>query len=311
MSLPTSPTPLRMGPFEWGLLILLSIIWGGSFLFGRIAVQEVPPLTVAWLRVLLAAIVLAGVIAVLRYRWPASLTAWLPFLVMGLLNNVIPFSLILWGQKEIGSGLASILNATTPLFAAVIAHLLTDDEKLTANKVLGVLIGLAGVAILVGPTALGNLGGHGLAELAVLGAAVSYGFAGWWGRRLRSYPPIVSAGSQLICSSAIMTAFAVTLDQPWHLPMPSAAAIGAIVGLALLCTAIAYIIFFTIIARAGSTNVLLVTLLIPPSAMVMGAMFLNETLAWDDLIGALAIGLALVIIDGRAWRWLMGRTALG
>jgi drug/metabolite transporter (DMT)-like permease len=300
---------LRMGSSEWGLLILLSVIWGSSFLFGRIAVQELPPLTVAWARVLLAAIVLASAVAVLRHTLPTTWAAWVPFIVMGLMNNVIPFSLILWGQREIGAGLASILNATTPLFAGVIAHLLTDDDKLTANKTLGVFVGIAGVVILVGPTAMGNFGSHGMAELAVLAAAMSYGLSGWWGRRLRAYPAIVSACSQLICSSALLTLIVCVVDQPWLLPIPSMTAIGAVVGLAILCTAIAYIIFFTIIARAGSTNVMLVTLLIPPSAMVLGAIFLNERLAWDDVVGALIIGLALVIIDGRAWRWLMRRSA--
>jgi drug/metabolite transporter (DMT)-like permease len=205
-----------MGLREWGLLAVLSLIWGGSFLFGRVAVAEVPPLTVAWLRVLLAAVTLVAVVAAsgMLAQVPRTLIGWRPFAVMGLLNNVVPFSLILWGQQELGAGLASVLNATTPLFAAVVTHLFTEDEKLTGAKVTGILLGLAGVAVLANvPAAFSTAGGLAasaspLAYVAVLGAAASYGVAGLQGRRLKGTPPLVSACCQLICSSAILTVLA-------------------------------------------------------------------------------------------------------
>jgi drug/metabolite transporter (DMT)-like permease len=298
---------LQMGPVEWGLLAALSLIWGASFLFGRIAVQEIPPFSVAWIRVGLAAAILSSVVLATRSAIPRDLKGWAPYLLMGLLNNVLPFSLIFWGQKEIGAGLAAVLNATTPLFAGVIAHVFSADEKLGPAKIAGIVIGIAGVAVLVGPDAFGALGGHVMSELAVLAGAISYGFAGLWGRRFRATPPITSACCQLLCSTVILTPIVVLIDRPWLLPAPSPTVILALLGLAVLCTAIAYVIFFTIIKRAGSTNVMLVTLLIPPSAMLLGAIFLNERLAAPDLLGAAIIGLALLVIDGRLVRWFSAK----
>ncbi len=295
---------LVMGPAEWGLLVLLSVIWGASFLFGRIAVAEVPPLSVAFLRVAIAAVVLAVAIRVTGGEFPKSIAGWTPYLAMGLLNNVIPFSLIFWGQQEIGAGLASVLNATTPLFAAGLAHMLTSEEKVTALKLAGVLTGIAGVAVLVGPSALSGAGGHWLAEAAVLGAACSYGLAGVYGRRFRGTPALTSACCQLVCSSLILAPLVWLIDRPESLVLPGQQAVGAILGLAILCTSIAYVIFFTIIRRAGATNVMLVTLLIPPSAILLGALVLGEQMEASELVGSAIIGLALVIIDGRLPRRL-------
>ncbi len=296
-------TSLRMDRTAWALLLLLSAIWGASFVFGRIAVQELPPFTVAWVRVGLAAAVLLAVSMVAGYALPRTLQGWAPFAMMGLLNNVVPFSLIFWGQQEIGAGLASVLNATTPMFAGIVAHLATSDDKLTGNRIAGILIGIAGVAVLVGPAALTGIGDNVFAQLAVLGAALSYAMSGIWGRRLRGTPPLVSACSQLLCSTAMLTIIVALVDQPWRQPLPSWPVIGALVGIAILCTAIAYIIFFSIIARAGTSNVMLVTLLIPPFAMLFGAVVLGERLGLEAVWGATIIGLALLVIDGRAVEW--------
>lgn len=297
--MPNAAPPQRMGFIEWALLISLSVIWGGSFLFGRMAVQEVPPLTVAWVRVMIAAAVLAGVVAIGRFGFPRGWAGWAPFFVMGAINNAIPFTLIFWGQQEIGAGLAAVLNATTPLFAAILAHVFTSDEKLTAHKLAGVLIGIAGVGVLVGPDALSGLGASLAAQLAVLGAALSYGFAGVWGRRFRGLPPLTSACSQLICSTIILAPLALLVDRTWALAWPSPTVQAAILALAVICTSLAYVIFFTIIKRAGGTNVMLVTLLIPPSAILLGALVLGESLSLGELAGSIVIAVALVVIDGR------------
>lgn len=300
----TQPPPPRLGFTEWALLLSLSIIWGGSFLFGRIAVQEVPPITVAWVRVVIAAAVLAVVVALLRLGLPKSWAEWRPFFVMGAINNAIPFTLIFWGQQEIGAGLAAVLNATTPLFAGVLGHVFTTDERMSGHKLAGVLIGIAGVAVLVGPDAVAGLGQNLWAQIAVLGAAFSYGLAGLWGRRFRGLPPLTSACSQLVCSSIILAPLALFLDGAASLPWPSLEVQGAILALAVICTSLAYVIFFTIIKRAGGTTVMLVTLLIPPSAILLGVLVLGETLTMGEIAGSLIIGLALLVIDGRVLRLL-------
>jgi drug/metabolite transporter (DMT)-like permease len=228
-------------------------------------------------------------------------------MVMAFLNNIIPFMLIVRGQKEIASGLASVLNATTPLFGVILAHLFTDDEKLTLQRLAGVLTGIAGVAVLVGPEALFGSSTNLIGMLLVLGAAISYGASGIWGRRFKNTPPLVTATSQLTCSTLVLLPLTLAIEQPWQLAMPSGPAIAALIALAVLSTALAYIVFFRIMAVSGPTNTLLVTLLIPVSAIAFGTLFLDEVLLPRHIAGALVIGIALVILDGRAFALLRPR----
>lgn len=294
-----APPAPRLDALAWSLLLVLSILWGGSFLFGRIAVAELPPMTVAWVRVALAAAALLAGLLVAGQSIAPAFPRWRDFLVMGLVNNVIPFSLIFWGQTEIGAGLAAVLNATTPLFAAVIAHFATSDERLTGNRIAGLLIGIAGVLVLVGPEVWSGLGQSVWAQLAVLGAALSYGFAGLWGRRFRSFPPALSALSQLSASTLLLLPLVLIFERPLGLAMPSPTVVASVAALAVLSTALAYIVFFRILARAGGSNVMLVTLMIPPSAILLGWLVLGENLSAGQLLGAAIIGLALIVIDGR------------
>ncbi len=297
-------TAPRMGATEWLLLILLSILWGGAFLFGKVAVAELRPFTVVLGRVGLAALALLLIVRISGLRMPATPGAWAPFFALGLLNNIVPFSLIFWGQTQIASGLAAILNATTPLFGVVLAHLLTRDERLTAPRLAGVLLGLAGVAVIVGPAALHGGGLNLLAQLAVLGAALSYGCAGIYGRRFRGTPPLVTAAGQVTASALMILPVALLVDRPWQSAMPGAATWGALVGLALLGTAGAYVLYFRILATAGATNALLVTLLIPVSALLLGAAVLGEAVEPRQIAGMALIGLGLAVIDGRPLAWL-------
>nr|WP_298681698.1 DMT family transporter [uncultured Dongia sp.] len=309
MSIAPANTAPRMALQDWALLIGLSLLWGGSFFFAKIAVAEVPPLTVALMRVALAAAALHIVRVALRVPAPRDLGFWRDVFIMGLLNNAIPFSLIFWGQQAIGAGLASILNATTPLFTVLVAHVFTTDERAGPAKVLGVLAGMAGVAVMIGNDVVAGLGGHLWAELAILAAALSYGFAGVFGRRFRDRPPLVVASGQLTGSTCLLLLPVLLIDQPWALAMPSLSTMGAIVALALLSTALAYVIFFRILRRAGSTNLSLVTLLIPVSALLLGVLFLGEVIEPHHLIGMGLIGSGLVILDGRLWRF--SRAAFG
>lgn len=288
----------RLAAQDWALLLALSLLWGASYFFSKVAVGALPPLIVVGARVLIAAVVLLAVCRLLGVVPP--LRRWRDFLGMGAINNVLPFALIFWAQTEIASGLASILNATTPLFTAVLAHALTRDEKLTAAKIAGVCLGIVGVSVLVGIEALEAIGGSILPQLACLGAAVSYAFAGIFARRrLKDVPPLAAAAGQLSASSLMALPLVLLVDHPWTLPMPDGITIAALLGLALLSTALGYAIYFRILARAGATNILLVTLLIPPSAILLGALFLGESLALHHFIGFAVIALGLGAIDGR------------
>jgi drug/metabolite transporter (DMT)-like permease len=303
-----SPSSRRMmGPVEWLLLLTLSVLWGGSFFFAEVALAELPSFTVVLARVGLAALALLLIVLASGQRLPRSARLWGAFLVMGGLNNLIPFSLIVWGQTQIASGLASILNATTPLFAVVLAHALTRDERLTPGRLAGVLAGIAGVTVMIGPEALAGLGGQVLAELAVLGAALSYALAGIFGRRFRTTPPLVAALGQVCASTLMILPLALLTDRPWTLPVPGLATLGALAGIAVLSTALAYVIYFRILAAAGATNLMLVTFLIPVSALILGTTILAERLTPGQLGGMALIGLGLAAIDGRAVDWLLRR----
>jgi drug/metabolite transporter (DMT)-like permease len=284
------------------LLVLLSILWGGSFFFVAIAVREIPPLTLVLARVALAAMLLAAVARLLGLSLPRGLAAWRPYVVLAVLNNLVPFSLIVYGQTRIASGLAAVLNATTPLFTLVVARILAG-EPLTAARLGGVVLGVAGVGVLMGPNAASADAAGVLGMLCVLGAALSYGLSAFWMRRLVGTPPLVSAEAQLLCSTIMLLPVAGLADRFWALPMPGATTIAAVLGLAAVSTALAYIVFFRISATAGPSNVMLVTLLIPVSAAALGVLVLGERLAPHQIAGALVIASALVVIDGRLLAW--------
>ena len=305
MSVNASP---RMGLSEWGMLLLLALIWGGSFLFSRIAVLEVPPLTLVFYRVAIAAFVLNMFLVFSRNKGGNPDRLWTRFAVMGLLNNIIPFSLIFYGQQEIGAGLAAIVNAMTPIWTILIAHVFTADERLNANRIVGVALGFAGVALLIGLDSVDGLSGTAWGQIAVLGATISYGCASVYGRTFQDVAPMQTARGQLTASAILMLPVAAIADQFWTLPIPSAAAIWSVLLLAIVCTAIAYILFFTILARAGATNISLVTLLVPVSAVILGALILDETFAGRHLAGMTLIMLGLMVVDGRAIHWVLRRT---
>ena len=289
----------RMGSTEWAMLVTLSVLWGGAFFFSKVTVAALPPFTLVLGRTAMAAAALILVLQATGHRFPGNLRSWRAYAMMGLLNNVIPFCLIVWGQTQIASGLAAILNATTPLFTAILAHIFTHDEKLGGRKLAGVLTGLSGAVVMIGPELLGGLGRHGLAELAVVAAAVSYGFAGIFGRRFKGANPMITAAGQLSASTILMLPIALLIDRPWQLTAPDATIWGAWIGLALLGTSLAYILYFRILATAGATNVLLVTFLIPVSAILLGVFILGERLDGRELVGMAVIFTGLALIDGR------------
>ncbi|MEJ7777174.1 MAG: DMT family transporter [Sphingomicrobium sp.] len=303
---PAAPYPVPMirnvmNGADWAILLILAVIWGGAFFFISIAVDEVTPITYVWLRLSFASL------ALWLYVWwrgggiglPRS--AWASILLLAMINNVVPFLLFGWGQTHIASGLASILNATTPIWGVVVAHFLTSDEKMTARRLAGVLLGFGGVAVMIGPDLLRSIGSNTLAQLACVIASLSYALAGVWARRFKrmGLPPVTVATGQLTVGAIILLPLALLVDRPWLQPLPSIEALGAILALAVVCTSFAYILYFRLIDSSGATNALLVTLLVPPVAILLGWLFLNEAIAARDFGGLGLIAVGLAAIDGR------------
>jgi drug/metabolite transporter (DMT)-like permease len=297
---------------EWGLLIFLSVLWGGSFFFNGVAVKELPTFTVVVSRVAIGALILYLVLRSMGQKMPTSPGVWRAFFCMGFMNNVVPFSLIVWGQSHIGSGVAAILNATTPVFAVIIAHWLTADEKMTRGRLFGVIVGFLGVAVMIGGDVFQSLDNNVIAQFACLGAGISYAFAGVFGRRFNAMgiTPMATATGQVTAASVILVPVMLVVDTPWNLDVPGIPVVASLLGIAALSTALAYAIYFRILATAGATNLLLVTLLVPVSAIILGVFILDEVLLPKHLVGMLIIGFGLSAIDGRLWRWLACRAGL-
>ena len=287
---------------EWAMLVTLSVLWGGSFFFAEIALESLPPLTIVTLRVGLAAITLWLVVLALKLPIPNSPPIWIAFFTMGLLNNVLPFSLIVWGQSQISSGLAAILNATAPLFGVIVAGILLRDESATPLKITGVVIGFAGVIVMMDLSSIAT--SSLLARLAILAAALSYACASVYGRRFKAtgLNPILVAAGQVTGSTLLLLPIALWVDGNDHYANVPSQVWAAIISLAVFSTAAAYILYFKLLASAGATNILLVTLLVPVSAILLGWLFLEESLQTPHIIGMAMIALGLSAIDGRLWR---------
>ena len=296
----------NMTSVEWALIVFLSILWGSSFFFTGVAVKELPPFTIVFSRVALAACLLFVLMRLKKLRFPSSPKIWISFLVMGMLNNVIPFSLISWGQGHIASGLASILTATTPIFSIILAHFVIKEERLTLNRIVGVMLGWIGVVTLIGFKSLEGVENQFAGQCSVLGAAFFYACAAIYGRRFKGIPFLVTTTGMLCGSTILMAPLAVVIDTPWVYSVNTSTVL-ALIGLASLSTALAYIIYFRILTTAGPTNVLLVTFLLPVSAIVLGSVFLDERLHWNAFTGMGIIFFGLLFIDGRMFKRLRNK----
>lgn len=294
---------MRMTSRDWLLLLLLSVLWGGSFFFAAIAVKELPPFTVVILRSGLAALTLALVLKMQHVAWPLATGTLTSFAVLSLLNNVIPYSLLFWAQTQIPSGLASILNAMTPIFSILVAHLALSDERMSVNKAIGIGFGFAGVVVLLGADVLTGTNIATLGMIACLGAALSFGLAGVYGRRFAAMRLSVTqiAFGQLVATTIIMLPIVTIFDAPWTLPVPSMRATLSVLALAVASTALAYIVFFKLLSSAGAVNTALVTLLVPVSAILLGSLILGEALLLRHYAGMALIAAGLIAINGRGF----------
>lgn len=302
--MPASP---RMTAREWLLLIFLSFLWGGSFFLAEVALREMQPLTLAFFRMAIAAVALLVAAVFLRLSFPRTPGLWVAFFVMGAFSSAIPFAFIYYGQSHITGAHASILNATTPLFTSILAHIFTRDEKLNARRITGVFAGMCGVAVTVGPSALFEGGTQILPQVAVLGAAFCYGIAGVYGKRFWGISPVVTAFGQLTFAALLILPVVLKFEQPFNHPLPGAKIIAAVVALALLSTALAFIVYFRILASAGATNAVLVTLLVPVSAILLSVVILGEIPEPRHFLGMALIACGLLIVDGRVLDYLRKR----
>ena len=300
----TKTSALRMTPVEWGLLLILSVLWGGAFFLIEIALRDLPPFTIMILRVAGASLFLWTIVIIRGAAFPRGVGLWVVLTIMAVFNSALPFSLIAWGQVQIPSGLSSILIAMTPLFAVVSAHFFTEDEAFTPMKGLGLASGLVGAVVLIGPEFLRDIGVNLFAQLAVLGGAISYSIAAVFGRRFgrRDISQISVAAGQVSMAVVLLLPFVLIFDRPWTLEMPSVSGIGAVAGLALGSTGIAYLIYYRILASAGATNLMLVNFLAPVSALILGIFVLGEVLTTTQAIGMAFIALGLALIDGRLFQ---------
>ena len=291
-----------MSAGNWGKLLLLGAIWGGSFFFARIAVLEIAPLTLVLFRVALAAAALHVYLLVAGPSFRLALPMAIPFFGLAMVNNVVPFALMFAGQTELGAGAASILNAMTPFWTMIFMRLFTSEPSPAWNKIAGVALGIAGTLVMIGPGVVTGLGGPVWAKFALLGTAISYGFAFLFSRRFSGLPPQVVATGQLTAATVVM----VPVVLLWHgtdgMFAASPHAWAAVAGLALLATAVAYILYFSLVGSAGAANASLVTLIVPVSAILLGAIFLGERLESYELAGMGLIALGLLTIDGRVLR---------
>jgi drug/metabolite transporter (DMT)-like permease len=296
-----------MGGLEWAMLGLLSLVWGGSFFFYKVLSHALPPLTVVLGRVGIAALALNLWLMVRRDPLRASPRLWGELVALGAINNALPFFCFAWSEIRIASGLAAVLNATTPVFAVLVGAALKIGAPLTPTRLAAVGFGFLGVVVLIGPAVFKG-GGAVASELACLLAAVSYAFGGYYGRRFGHLGALKVATGQTTGAALVMLPLAAMFDRFWNLPAPGLAAWGALLGIALISTAFAYVLYFQLLQRVDPTDLMLVTFLVPISALLLGLLFLGEAIKPAAFGGMAMIGLSLAAIDGRLPARLMRRS---
>jgi drug/metabolite transporter (DMT)-like permease len=292
---------------SWAMIGTMALLWGSAFFLIEIGLQSFAPNTLVFLRLAIVAPFMMITLHFMKERLPRDLASWRQLFILGALNAALPFILFFWGQAKLdNSGYASVLNATTPLWGVIVAHFLTDDEKATRLRIAGVIVGMAGIVVMVGPSAMGGMSANLFAQIACMLSTVFYSFAAIYGRKLgqSTMTPMAVATGQVIGAAIIMLPIMLYFDRPWLRPMPTQDALLATLALAVPATALPYLLYFKTIDRAGALNAMLVAFIMPVVAIAMGIAFLGETLTNGQIAGTLLIALGLVTLDGRIFtRW--------
>ncbi len=285
----TAATSPRSGAGRFtdlALLLLLATLWGGSYSFIKVGVETIPPVTLIAARTLLAGAILLAVIGWSGLRLPRDRATWRLFLVQACLNSVVPFTLIAWAERSVEAGLATILSSTSPIFVVLLGLLAGTGERLSLLKLAGIASGLAGTLLIVGTEAMAGFGADLAAQLALVAASLCYGGAALFGRHFKGLDPIMPAAGSLLCGAALLIPLSLAVDRPWTLA-PSGASIQALLALSVVSTALAFVIYFRLIARLGSVATTSVAYLRVPTGVLIGMVFLGESLAptaWAGLI---------------------------
>jgi drug/metabolite transporter (DMT)-like permease len=306
-----SNTP-KLDATGWGLIAILTLLWGGAFYMIEVGLRSFPPITLVFIRMAFAVPPMWIAMRFMGERLPTDMRIWALLAVVGAFNCALPFTLFFWGQQYLDSGYASILNATTPLWGVITAHFMTADEKATPSRIVGVLVGLAGIMVMVGPEAMKGVSDNLLAQLACLISTVFYSLAAIFGRRLSqtSLTPMAVATGQTMTAALMMVPIMLVIDQPWTMSTPRLDSVLAGLAIALISTALAYVLYFRLIDRSGASNAQLVAFLMPILAVALGVAFLNESLSSGQVAGAVLIAFGLAIIDGRLFARLAPRRAV-
>ncbi len=283
--------------FFW--ILFLAALWGPSFLFIKVAVAEIPPLTMVTLRVGLAFLLLYLILRMQGKRLPKSLVMWRHFAIMAFVANALPFVLFGWGELYIGSALASVLNGATPIFTVLLAHIFTTDDRMNPIKVVGVLLGLFGIVVLFFPYFSDGIRMDTLGILAITLAAFCYGISILYSRRyLRGLPPLVAPAAQLLVATSYLIPLMFFVDQPLQLPAPSWQAVTSLLALSFFGTAIAFVVYYHVLEMTSATNLSMVTYLIPVIGVILGVVFLNEKFGWNAYLGCALILLGVMVVNG-------------
>jgi drug/metabolite transporter (DMT)-like permease len=309
-SAPSGATaPFVMTTRDWAILVFCALCWGSAYTFNKIMVGEIPALSIACGRMIIASLFLFSLATWQGVSLPRDMKTWRPFFVFTLFSNVVPFLFVLRGQQETASGLAAVIGATTPVFVILLAHLFTTDERLSPRKITGVAAGIIGVAIVVGPQALASSSSGLAAKMSLVFAAFLYAVGAIYSRRILGISALAMATMQMICGTVVTLPFALAIDQPWSLAMPPASALMAMLATGIVASSLSAIAYFHLLKRAGATYAMLVTLLVPVAPIILGAILFGERLLWREVCGAVTIALALMIIDGGVVAWLKARLA--
>lgn len=282
----------RTPVLEYALLLLLATLWGASYTFIKLGIASIPPITLIAARTVIAGALLFAVMRLQGVTMPRDGLNWRRFFIQALINSVVPFTLIAWAEKTVDAGLATILNSTSPIFAFLMTFALTRHEPVTLTKLAGVILGIVGICLVIGISTLGGLGRETVAQIAIVFATICYAGAAIFGRHFSGLHPLVPATGSMVCGAAMLLPLSLAIEHPWTLT-PSASSLAALLGLSVLSTALAFVLYFRLLQTIGSIGVTSQAYLRVPIGVLIGVIFLGESLSLAGAIGLVCIMLGV------------------